>query len=258
MKLTPRILKKLILETMNEVAFQDFDFPELENSSKLSVKQYGMSAFNTYNLSEDFSLNETEQPQYKFDIYDPTNPDPSILQDFFKGITENKHAEFLSDWKIEDFRDQWLLITKDRDAGVANTKDGHMGAGWNNGSKRGVLRVLMDYCIKNLGGVSGDHFDGGLSGYYRSIGLVEIYEMYTFDPAMAPSKWKYAPVDVLNPKYSAYATALSNQNINADNIYQKTQPVTSELEGFKKTFVPYDTAVRYSNGMPDVIFRRIA
>jgi len=258
MKLTPHILKKLILETINERTMQNFDSSELESFSKISSKQYGMTTFNTYNLSQDVSLNESERPQYEFDIYNPSKPDLSILQDFFKGISENKHAEFLSDWKIEDFKDQWLLVTKERDAGVANTKSGHMGAGWNNGEKRGVLRTLMDHCIQNLGGVSGDHFDGGLSGYYRSIGLVQIYEMYTFDPTMAPSKWKNAPVDVLNPKYSAYASALSEEGIDAGNINQKTQPTTATLEGFEKTFVPYSTAVRYSNGMPDIIFRRIA
>ena len=255
MRLTPQKLRSLILETMNEFkmpAGMDFDFDE-----GLSSKQYGMAAFNTYNLMSDMSLNEEEEGTPEFDVYDPNNPNEQLLNEFFEGLSANPHAEFLSDWKIEDFRNQWLLLTKDKMTGVANTQEGHMGAGWNNGSNRGVLRTLMGYCMENLGGVSGDHFDGGLSGYYRSIGLTKIYEMYTFDPDLAPSKWKYQPVDIFNPKLSAYATALKEEGIDEGNIQQNKEEITIMTEGFRKTFSPYEASVRYSNGMPDVIFRRI-
>lgn len=255
MRLTPQKLRNLILEVMNDLrmtSYIDFDI-----DTGLSSKQYGMAAFNTYNLMSDLTLNEQQEDTPEFDIYDPNNPNEQLLNEFFEGLSKNPHAEFLSDWKIEDFRNQWLLLTKDKMTGVANTREGHMGAGWNNGSNRGVLRTLMGYCMEHLGGVSGDHFDGGLSGYYRSIGLTKIYEMYTFDPNLAPSKWKYQPVDILNPKLSAYATALKKEGIDQGNIQQKTQQITIMTEGFEKTFIPWETSVRYSNGQPDVIFRRI-
>lgn len=206
-----------------------------------------------YALQDDAVIFEEFGEDFDIIVSDPSSPNEKYVEAFYNGLKNNKASEYLSDLSPENLKKNYLLMTSEMDGGMACSVKGHMGSGWNNSSRKNILKKMMAYARDNYGGKSGDHFDGGLGGYYKSLGLVEVYKISFWDQNYAPEKWPYKPVDIFNPKKSVYAEAFSN--FKRDSVPNETMQIKAE-GGFLVTINPYNKMVQYANGKPDVIYRR--
>ena len=230
---------------------------EFKSDSEQTVaSQTEMSSafYNTIVLSQDAGvpIQEGELPDIIFS--DPLSPNREYVKIFLEGLKSNPASEFLSDLSEESLSKKYLIMSEDQLSGVACTTSGHMGSGWNNGSPRGILKILMGFAHREFGGRTGDHFDGGLGGYYRRLGMVNVYKVSVWNDLYAPKKWRYKPIDVFDPKKSVYAEAFSEYK--SDPASALNRMLLLPVESGKKVLVnPYRKIVQYSNGMPDVVFR---
>ena len=225
-------------------------------SNLATPEEMGRASQMYYALQDDAILFEEFSEDFKIVVSNPSSPDDEIVMAFYNGLKNNKSSEFLSDLSPENLRKNFLLMTEEADGGMASTVRGHMGSGWNNSSRKGILKKLMNHCRDNYGGKSGDHFDGGLGGYYKSLGLTQVYKISFWDDKYAPSTWRYRPVDIFNPKKSVYAKAFEAfDNSNPESVPNKTMTLIVE-SGFVVECNPYEKMIQYANGMPDVIYRR--
>ena len=230
----------------------DRDF-EIELGTLATKEEMAHAAQMYFALQGDNVIFEEFGEDFEIIVSDPSSPNEEYVMAFYNGLKNNKASEYLSDLSPENLRKNFLLMTGEMDGGMACTPEGHMGSGWNNSSRKGILKKMMNYTRDNYGGKSGDHFDGGLGGYYKSLGLVNIYKISFWDQDYAPEKWPYKPVDIFNPKKSVYAEAF--KNFKRDSVPNETMLVKAE-GGFLVTINPYKKMVQYANGMPDVIYRR--
>lgn len=81
------------------------------------------------------------------------------------------------------------------------------------------------------GGKKLDHFDGFLTGFYKSLGF-DLKNNDQFLDEYAPESWDYKKIDINNPKLSIYADELE--------VNDKEFNLAKE---------------RYSVGKPDVVYR---
>jgi hypothetical protein len=235
MRLTEDKLKKIILEILEE---------------EQDVKG---TYFTSLNMLDDGALEEAEELEVM--VSTPTAPNEEVIQAFMDGIEENPRSEFITKLSYDQLRSRKLVITLDKMTGMATEQNGHMGTGWNNKEGHGGrLMNLMHYSRDNLGGKTGDHLDGRLSSVYRNMGLDKVYKIIDWDDAYAPKNWNYRPIDIFDPKWSAYADGFSKANYQRGNLPNKI--VSINTEGLTVDINPYEKAVQYSNGMPDIIFRR--
>lgn len=247
MRLTKELLNKYVRQQLRE-------FKRDSGQTVASGSDMVSAYHNTVVMSQDAGilLQEDEQPKIIFS--EPSNPNIEYVEAFLSGLKNNASSEFLSNLSVDSLSKQFLIMTSDQLAGVACTTSGHIGSGWNNGSTRGILEVLMGFTRENFGGKTGDHFDGGLGGYYRKLGMTSVYKVSVWNDLYAPKKWRYKPVDVFNPKKSVYAEAFSEYK--SDPTSAPNRMLLLPVESGKKIMVnPYQKIVQYSNGMPDVIFR---
>ena len=192
---------------------------------------------------------------FKVVYSDPNSPNEEYAKSFYKGLAANPALEYLTLFSIEELKQMYLIMPEDLTSGMACTVEGHMGSGWNNSSRRGVLNKLMNFCMSSLGGKTGDHFDGGLGGYYKSLGLTKVYKISFWNDDYAPKNWNYKPVDIFNPKKSVYAEGFEQfDKSNPDKIPNEEMDLVVE-SGFLVKCNPYQKMVQYANGMPDVIYR---
>jgi hypothetical protein len=233
--------------------FRDTRLPV--GSGTASREQMLSAEHNTRVLSSDAVLFEEFVEDFEIIYSTPDNPNLEYCQIFYDGLAQNSNSEYLTMYTVEKLSQMYLVMPQDKTAGMGCDTNGHMGSGWNNGSRKGVLKSLMNYTKENFGGNSGDHFDGGLGGYYASLGLVEVYDILEWDPQYAPSDWAYKPIDVYNPKKSVYAPAMSDYKQNPTEAPQEKTELVVE-SGYKITTSPYNKIVQYSKGAPDVIYRR--
>lgn len=231
------------------------EFRETIPTIKATRQQMLSAEHNTRVLSDDLVLFEQFTEDFNIIYSTPDSPNLEYCQIFYNGLAQNSNSEYLTIYTVEKLSQMYLVMPEDQTAGMGCDQSGHMGSGWNNGSRKGVLKTLMNYTRDNFGGRSGDHFDGGLGGYYASLGLTEVYQILEWDPQYAPSDWNYKPIDVFNPKKSVYAPAVQIYQQNPTSAPQQKMELVVE-SGFKITTSPYHKILQYSNGEPDVVYRR--
>jgi hypothetical protein len=231
------------------------EFRETSPTEKATRQQMLSAEHNTRVLSNDSVLFEEFTEDFQIIFSTPDNPNYEYCQIFYDGLSQNSNSEYLTMYSVEKLSQMYLVMPEDKTAGMGCDVNGHMGSGWNNGTRRGVLKKLMDYARMKFGGRSGDHFDGGLGGYYASLGLTEVYEILEWDPQYAPSDWNYKPIDVFNQKKSVYAPAMVSYQQNPMSAPDQKMELIVE-SGYSIVTNPYQKIVQYSNGAPDVIYRR--
>jgi len=247
-------MKIRILKERKDLLYKSDVYPQ--TSLNLASKQQMLSAeHNTRVLMNDAVLFESFVEDFNVIYSEPNNPNMEYCQIFYNGLVQNSSSEYLTMYTVEKLSQMYLVMPEDKTAGMGCDQNGHMGSGWNNGSRRGVLKKLMDYTRDNFGGRSGDHFDGGLGGYYASLGLTEVYDILQWDPQYAPSDWNYKEIDIFNAKKSVYAPAMQVYKLNPPSAPQEEMELTVE-SGFKITTSPYNKIMQYVNGMPDIVYRR--
>ena len=236
---------------------KEFKKPEgmaLQVAGGLATPQEMASAAQMYYaLQGDAVIFEEFSEDFEIIVSDPKAPNEEYVMAFYHGLKSNEASEYLSDLSPENLKLNFLLMTGEMDGGMACSTEGHMGSGWNNSPRKNILKKIMGHARDNYGGKSGDHFDGGLGGYYKSLGLVEVYKISFWDDEYAPDNWPYKPVDIFNPKKSVYGEAF--KNFKRGSVPNQTMQVAAE-GGFPVTINPYEKMVQYANGMPDVIYRR--
>jgi hypothetical protein len=206
-----------------------------------------------YALQGDAVVFEQFTEDFDIIVSDPASPNEEYVMAFYNGLKSNKASEYLSDLSPENLSGNFLLMTGEMDGGMACSLKGHMGSGWNNSPRKGILKKIMDHARDNYGGRTGDHFEGGLGNYYKSLGLTEVYKVSFWNDKYAPNNWPYKLVDIFNPRRSAYAKAF--EQFQPDSVPDETMELTIE-SGLNVTMNPYEKMIQYRYGMPDVIYRR--
>lgn len=95
---------------------------------------------------------------------------------FKAALTQNKRADTLSDYSLEDLGQMRLFLLKGGKAGYALKKDGEFVNLFNNGPKEetgGAGPWLVLHAIEQ-GATHGDHFDGFLTGFYKTLGWKQV------------------------------------------------------------------------------------
>ena len=229
---------------------REFKKPKINFATKQEMAHAAQMYFA---LQGDNVIFEEFGEDFEIIVSDPSSPNEEYVMAFYEGLKNNPASEYLTDLSPENLKQHFLLMTGEKDGGMACSTKGHMGSGWNNGPKKNILKKIMNHARDNYGGKSGDHFDGGLGRYYKSLGLVEVYKISFWDQDYAPDNWPYKPVDIFNPKKSVYAEAF--KDFKRDSVPNETMQIKAESD-FPVTINPYKKMVQYANGMPDVIYRR--
>ena len=116
--------------------------------------------------------------------------------------------------------------------GFAVKPDGDIILVHNNENIGGLGKILMEKAIEN-GGNKLDHFDGYLTGFYRSMNFIlDSNEQFTDD--LVPEGWKYESVDIDDREKSIYANEIE---VSVDE--------------------KLDAVERYKSGKPDVVYRKL-
>jgi hypothetical protein len=154
-------------------------------------------------------------------------------ENFYKSFMSSKKLGYLTPYSLEDLKDFSLYKVKDYNIGFAIKKDGDIILVHNNEPTiKGIGKFLMNKAIMK-GGKKLDHFDGFLTGFYKSLGF-NLKSNDEFLDEYAPESWDYKKVDINNPKLSIYVNELKVNN-NEFNLAKE----------------------RYLVGKPDVVYRQL-
>jgi len=216
------------------------------------------AAFNTILAQDAFKddaamLSEgVELPQLEigFEISDPASPDNKIVDRFVESLYSGKRSGFLTYYTPEEFLEMRLFLLKGNKAGFAIKEDGDIVSVHNNSPLKGLSTLFLDTAKKN-GGTKLDHFDGFLTGLYKKHGFQNIYQVYQWDEQYKPDTWEFPATDIFNPNTSVYADSITTLS-----YYKKEQSLKVDNDTTVLT-TPYDKALQYKYGRPDVIFRKL-
>ncbi len=209
-----------------------------------------------------FEGKELSVPSLQFLVSEASNPNRDIVKQFSRSLYSGKRSGFLSYYPEEDLAQMNLFLVKGHDAGFAIKTDGDIVSVHNNSSLKGLASVFLNEAKKN-GGSKLDHFDGFLSGLYRNHGFTDVYEVYQWDENYKPDTWNFDPVDILDPKTSIYAQAVSKEVEGEEYEMKDLVEYTNEPmelvaeDGFEIMTNPELKANQYKYGRPDVIFRKL-
>jgi hypothetical protein len=154
-------------------------------------------------------------------------------ENFYKSFMSSKKLGYLTPYSLEDLKEFSLYKVKDYNIGFAIKKDGDIILVHNNEPTiKGIGKFLLNKAIMK-GGKKLDHFDGFLTGFYKSIGF-NLKSNDEFLDEYAPESWDYKKVDINNPKLSIYVNELKVNN-NQFNLAKE----------------------RYLVGKPDVVYRQL-
>lgn len=153
-----------------------------------------------------------------------TTPD-----EFLYSISSSKRVEFLTPYTVEELSEFKLFKLEGYNIGFA-LKDDDIILVHNNERVGGIGKLLINKAIE-FGGARLDHFDGFLTGFYRSLGFKLESNDYFLDD-YAPDNWKYEPLDINDPEKSIYA----GEKKVRESLFKSAK-------------------YRYDNGRPDVIYR---
>ena len=151
-------------------------------------------------------------------------------EEFLDSVNASKRIEFLTPYSVEELSEFRLFKLEGYKIGFALKEDGDIILVHNNERVGGIGKLIMDKVIKS-GGSKLDHYDGFLTGFYRSLGF-KLDENDFFLDEYAPDTWKFEPLDVTDPEKSIYAGELKVR----DSMLQSA-------------------TIRYESGRPDVVYR---
>jgi len=154
-----------------------------------------------------------------------TTPD-----EFLDSVNASKRIEFLTPYSVEELSEFRLFKLEGYKIGFALKEDGDIILVHNNERVGGVGKIIMDKVIKS-GGSKLDHYDGFLTGFYKSLGF-KLDENDFFLDEYSPDTWKFEPLDINDPEKSIYAGELTVR----DSMLQSA-------------------TIRYESGRPDVVYR---
>ena len=154
-----------------------------------------------------------------------TTPD-----EFLDSVNSSKRIEFLTPYSIEELSTLKLFKLEGYNIGFALKEDGDIILVHNNERVGGIGKLIMSKAIE-FGGSKLDHYDGFLTGFYRSLGF-KLDENEFFLDEYAPDTWKFEPLDINDPEKSIYAGELNVR----DSMLQSA-------------------TIRYESGRPDVVYR---
>ena len=151
-------------------------------------------------------------------------------EEFLDSVNASKRIEFLTPYSVEELSEFRLFKLEGYKIGFALKEDGDIILVHNNEGIGGIGKILINKAVE-FGGNKLDHFDGFLTGFYKSLGFELDSNDYFLDE-YAPETWKYEPLDINEPSKSIYAIEL---NVS----YAKFE----------------EAKVRYESGRPDVAYR---
>lgn len=153
------------------------------------------------------------------------------VDNFIESIGVSKRSEFLSTYTIEELESFKLFKLEGYNIGFALKEDDIILV-HNNEEIGGIGKLLINKAAQ-FGGSKLEHFDGFLTGFYKSLGF-NLYSNDFFADEYAPGNWKYQFFDITNPNESIYVNELSV----SDEEYKRA-------------------TIRYESGRPDVVYRSI-
>ena len=152
--------------------------------------------------------------------------------EFYKSFTASAKSEFMSPYTIEDLKEFKLYKISGYKVGFAIKSDGDIILVHNNSGEKGIGDLIMKKAIE-YGGIKLDHYDGYLTGFYKSLEF-RLKENDVFLDEYTPKGWKFIPIDINNRNTSVYG-----------------EEIKASAEEFSKA------SKRYLEGKPDVIYRSI-
>lgn len=206
--------------------------------SEKEMKRYKNRFIESNNLYEsEFQINEDDIDNHS--VIDEIRNDNYIInntKEFMSSLNKSDKGEFLTSYTDKEFNDMTTYKLKNYNAGFAIKKDGDIVSVHNNSGIKGIGKELLKSAIK-FGGKKLDHFDGFLTGFYKSLGF-NIVGSDEWNDDYAPSDWKYDEVDIFNPQTSIYADEIKK--------YNNTLP----------THLKHKIQL-YKDGKPDIIYREL-
>ena len=250
---------KLILENWQKFLKENKNASENQDKVK-EVLFNTLSAQAAFEDSPTLSEAEEKSSNLEFESSLAESPDMNIVKRFVNSLYSGKRSGFLSYYTEDELKEMNLFLVKGHDAGFAVKTDGDIVSVHNNSPLKGLASVFLNEAKKN-GGSKLDHFDGFLSGLYRSHGFTDVYEVYQWDENYKPSTWTFEPVNILDPKTSIYAEAfatIENETYEMKELKHETEEVALTVEDdYKVTAKPSEKFNQYKYGRPDVVFRKL-
>ena len=150
-------------------------------------------------------------------------------ESFFDSINASKRIEFITPYSVEELSEFRLFKLEGYNIGFALNQDDIILV-HNNERVGGIGKLLINKAIE-FGGSKLDHFDGFLTGFYKSLGF-KLESNDFFLDEYAPDNWKFEPLDINDPEKSIYVGELKVR----DSMLQSA-------------------TIRYESGRPDVVYR---
>ena len=152
--------------------------------------------------------------------------------EFLESVNKSTKLEFMTPYTADELSEFNLFKLEGFNIGFAVKPDGDIILVHNNENIGGLGKILMEKAIEN-GGNKLDHFDGYLTGFYRSMNFIlDSNEQFTDD--LVPEGWKYESVDIDDREKSIYANEIE---VSVDE--------------------KLDAVERYKSGKPDVVYRKL-
>ena len=209
--------------------FVDVDYaqPELEISSNIN-DIYDKRYFNQLLMVDVVKENTNED---KNDIIEKIYSGrwETTPKEFFDSVNSSKRVGFLTPYSLDELSEFKLFKLEGYNIGFA-LKYNDIILVHNNEGVGGIGKLLINKAIE-FGGNKLDHFDGFLTGFYKSLDFKLNSNDYFLDE-YAPDTWKYESLNINDPSKSIYAIELSVDY----NEFEKAKD-------------------RYESGRPDVVYR---
>ena len=228
---------------------------EAEISNELTeIAINSMLALSVFQDKE--NLNEEAAGGLNYIVSRSENPSAEVVEKFAESLYHGKRSGFLTFYSVDELGRMDLYLLEGHNAGFAIKGGDDIVSVHNNSELRGLGNEFMRKA-KEVGGMRLDHFDGFLSGMYRSHGFTDIYEIYQWDEQYRPATWNYDSIDVLNPQTSVYAIPLEELVYEQpDTLPNEEVKITAE-DDFPIEINPNLKYNSYRYGRPDVIMRRL-
>ena len=159
--------------------------------------------------------------------------------EFHKSYTASKRLEYLTPYSPDELSGMKTYKVRGYNAGFAVKSDGDIVSVHNNTGSGGLAPALIKSAIQH-GGKKLDHFDGGLTKLYRSLGF-HVVNVVGWDDQYASPNWKYVPIDLSDPNVSVYG---------GNPPEWPHGPKIGSAEWNEKRR-------QYKSGKPDIIYRQL-
>lgn len=209
------------------------EFVSDTKSSRANQRYADMQMMASDSLLEEGDPNEREVI-VRLITADGFDTDPKRFHDTIQ--KSGKNAASLSSYTLADYQQMKTYMVKGKPVGFAIKTDGDIVSVFNFSDARGIGPILIE-AAKRAGGTKLDHYDGFLTGLYKSCGF-KIINVLEWSDEYTPDGWEYKKIDINDPDQSVYATEY------------KFGPEKGSAEWKKKL-------IQYKSGRPDVIYRKL-